>query len=110
MLENTSQTSIDERCPVQVIAEVIGQKWTSLILRDLADGPRRFGELQHSLGVSPRVLSTRLHALEEELLVEKEIFAEVPPRTEYSLTEKGRLLIPIIDEMRRVGNLFKKSN
>jgi len=95
---------------VQVIAEVIGQKWTSLILRDLADGPRRFGELQHSLGVSPRVLSTRLHALEEELLVEKEIFAEVPPRTEYSLTEKGRLLIPIIDEMRRVGNLFKKSN
>lgn len=99
-------TSLQEPCPVEAIAEIIGRKWVSLILRDLAKGVQRFGELQHSLTISPRVLSSRLQELEDEGLVQREVFAEVPPRVEYTLTDKGSLLIPLIDEMRRVGKDF----
>jgi DNA-binding HxlR family transcriptional regulator len=93
----------DERCPVEATAEIIGRKWVSLIIRDLADGPRRFGELQHSIGASPRILSMRLQELEQVRLVSRQVFAEVPPRTEYTLTDKGQLFLPLIEEMRRVG-------
>lgn len=96
----------EEPCPVAAIAEIIGRKWVSLIIRDLAKGTQRFGSLQHSLTISPRVLSGRLQELEDEGLIRREVFAEVPPRVEYSLTEKGSLLIPLIDEMRRVGKSF----
>ena len=96
----------EEPCPVAATAEIIGRKWVSLIIRDLSYGPRRFGELQRSLEISPRVLSTRLQELEDERLITRQIFAEVPPRVEYNLTEKGLLLIPLIDEMRRVGRIF----
>jgi DNA-binding HxlR family transcriptional regulator len=106
MLENTITTTTDERCPVEAVAEIIGQKWVSLIIRDLANGPKRFGELQHSVKISPRVLSSRLQDLEHEGLVHRDIFAEVPPRTEYTLTERGMLLVPLIDEMRRIGQSF----
>jgi DNA-binding HxlR family transcriptional regulator len=99
-----------EPCPVEAIAQVIGRKWVPLIIRDLAKGVQRFGGLQHSLGVSPRVLSTRLQELEDEGLVRREVFAEVPPRVEYTLTEKGALLVPLIDEMRRVGQHFIVTN
>jgi DNA-binding HxlR family transcriptional regulator len=101
-------TITQEPCPVEAIAEIIGRKWVSLILRDLAKGVQRFGELQHSLTISPRVLSSRLQELEDDGLIQREVFAEVPPRVEYTLTEKGRLLIPLIDEMRRVGKDFIK--
>lgn len=93
-------------CPVAAVAEIIDRKWVSLIIRDLRDGSRRFGELQHSLGVSPRVLSMRLQELEEEDLVSRQVFAEIPPRVEYTLTPRGELLVPLIDEMRRVGRSF----
>jgi len=106
MLENDRVNSTDERCPVEAVAGIIAQKWVPLIVRDLANGTRRFGELQHSLGISPRVLSARLQAMEQDGLVHREVFAEVPPRTEYTLTEKGLLLVPLIDEMRRVGVNF----
>lgn len=96
----------EEPCPVAATAEIIGRKWVSLIIRDLSYGPRRFGELQHSLEISPRVLSTRLQELEEENLISRQIFAEIPPRVEYRLTERGLLLVPLIDEMRRVGRHF----
>jgi DNA-binding HxlR family transcriptional regulator len=95
-----------ERCPVEAIAEIIGQKWVALIIRDLAEGPRRFGVLQHSMNIRPRVLSSKLQDLETTGLVNRKIFAEIPPRTEYSLTERGLLLVPVIDEMRRVGRQF----
>jgi DNA-binding HxlR family transcriptional regulator len=96
----------EEPCPVEAIAGIIGRKWVPLIIRDLAQGVHRFGELQNSLSVSPRVLSTRLQELENEQLIRREVFAEVPPRVEYSLTDKGSLLVPVIDEMRRVGRHF----
>jgi DNA-binding HxlR family transcriptional regulator len=94
----------NDSCPVCRTADIVCGKWTLLIIRDLADGRSRFCELERSLaGISPRTLSLRLRALEEEAIVERHTFAEVPPRVEYALTEKGRALLPIIDDMREYG-------
>jgi DNA-binding HxlR family transcriptional regulator len=94
----------DETCPVCATADVICGKWTILVIRDLADGRTRFCELERSLeGISPRTLSLRLRGLEEQGIVERHTYPEVPPRVEYSLTDKGRALLPLIDDMRRYG-------
>src|SRR5436190_24228652 len=94
----------DETCPVCATADVICGKWTILVIRDLAEGRSRFCELERSLeGISPRTLSLRLRALEEEEILERHTYPEVPPRVEYSLTEKGRALLPLIDDMRHYG-------
>jgi DNA-binding HxlR family transcriptional regulator len=91
-------------CPVCRTAEVISGKWTLLVIRDLADGSKRFCELERSLeGISPRTLSLRLRALEDEGIVVRNTFPEVPPRVEYALTEKGEALVPLIEDMRRYG-------
>ncbi|MGH2923499.1 MAG: winged helix-turn-helix transcriptional regulator [Solirubrobacterales bacterium] len=83
---------------------MISGKWTLLIIRDLADDSLRFCELERSLeGISPRTLSLRLRALEEEGVVERRTFPEVPPRVEYALTSKGRALVPLIEDMRTYG-------
>jgi DNA-binding HxlR family transcriptional regulator len=95
---------VDESCPVCRTAEIVCGKWTLLLVRELAEGCSRFCELERSLtGISPRTLSLRLRALEEEGMVDRQTFAAVPPRVEYSLTEKGRALIPLIDDMRAYG-------
>jgi DNA-binding HxlR family transcriptional regulator len=92
-------------CAVAACAEIIGAKWTALLVHDLSEGPRRFSELEHSCaGISPRTLSERLRALEDEGLVERRSYAESPPRVEYELTGKGEALLPIISEMRRFGH------
>lgn len=94
----------NSRCPVCRTAEVVCGKWTLLVIRDLASGPSRFCELERSLeGISPRTLSLRLRALEEEEIVERNTFPEVPPRVEYVLTEKGEALAPLIEDMRAYG-------
>lgn len=94
----------NSECPVCRTAEVVCGKWTLLLIRDLADGNSRFCELERSLeGISPRTLSLRLRALEEEGIVERHTFPEVPPRVEYALTEKGEALVPLIDDMRKYG-------
>ena len=91
-------------CPVCRTAEIVCAKWTILIVRDLADGRSRFCELERSLaGISPRTLSLRLRALEEEGIVQRRTFPEVAPRVQYALKEKGRALIPLIDSMRTYG-------
>jgi DNA-binding HxlR family transcriptional regulator len=83
---------------------VVCGKWTLLVIRDLAEGSSRFCELERSLeGISPRTLSLRLRALEEEGIVERHTFPEVPPRVEYALTEKGEALVPLVEDMRRYG-------
>ena len=93
-----------DSCPVSRTASVISGKWTILLVRDLAEGHCRFCELERSLqGISPRTLSLRLRALEEEGIVERHTYPEVPPRVEYALTEKGRALLPLIDDMRSYG-------
>ena len=97
-------TVSDVTCPVCATAELVCGKWTMLILRDLAEGRSRFCELERSLaGISPRTLSLRLRALEQEGVITRETFGEVPPRVEYSLTEKGRALVPLVEDMRRYG-------
>src|SRR3954467_15407029 len=91
-------------CPVCATAEVVCAKWTLLLVRDLAEGCTRFCELERSLqGISPRTLSLRLRALEDEGIVERRTYPEVPPRVEYQLTEKGLALLPIIESMRAYG-------
>ncbi|HEX6585592.1 MAG TPA: helix-turn-helix domain-containing protein [Solirubrobacterales bacterium] len=95
---------LDSECPVCRTAEVISGKWTLLIIRDLADSSLRFCELERSLdGISPRTLSLRLRALEEQGIVERQTFPEVPPRVTYALTDKGRALVPLIEDMRAYG-------
>ncbi len=94
----------NDTCPVCATAEIVCGKWTLLVIRDLAEGRSRFCELERSLqGISPRTLSLRLRALEEEGIVERQTFPEVPPRVEYALTEKGRALVPLIEDMRAYG-------
>jgi DNA-binding HxlR family transcriptional regulator len=94
----------NDTCPVCRTAEIVCGKWTLLVIRDLAEGRSRFCELERSLqGISPRTLSLRLRALEEEGVVERQTFPEVPPRVEYALTEKGRALVPLIEDMRAYG-------
>ncbi|MBI3914290.1 MAG: helix-turn-helix transcriptional regulator [Chloroflexi bacterium] len=92
-----------ERCPVEEAVKILGGKWVFLIVRDLSDGKQRFSDLQRSLGISPRVLSTRLDELEKAGVLNRQCFAEVPPRVEYTLTAKGRALVPVIEEMRAFG-------
>lgn len=94
----------DSNCPVCACAEIISGKWTLLLIRDLAAGSQRFCELERSLeGISPRTLSLRLRALEEQGVVERHTYPEVPPRVEYALTDKGRDLAPLIEDMRAYG-------
>ena len=92
-------------CSVAACAEILGAKWTALLVHDLSEGARRFSELEHSCtGISPRTLSERLRALEHEGIVVRRSYAESPPRVEYELTDKGEALLPIIDAMRHFGH------
>ncbi len=91
-------------CPIERTATLIGDRWTPLIVRDLAPGCRRFGELQRSLpGISPKTLSDRLRRLEEAGIVTRACFAEMPPRVEYRLTDRGLALLEVIESMREFG-------
>ena len=94
----------NSECPVCRTADIVCGKWTLLVIRDLAEGRARFCERERSLaGISPRTLSLRLRALEEEGIVKRQTFPEVPPRVEYALTEKGRALVPLVESMRVYG-------
>jgi DNA-binding HxlR family transcriptional regulator len=87
--------------------QIIGNKWTALILRDLFAGPKRFGELEKSVGdINPRTLSQRLDDLEAHGIITKKSFAEVPPRIEYTLTDKGTDLLPILQQMAAWGDRY----
>ena len=94
-------------CSVAACAEILGAKWTAVLVHDLSEGARRFTELEHSCpGISPRTLSERLRALETEGILVRRSYAESPPRVEYELTAKGEGLLPIIEEMRRFGHAW----
>lgn len=97
-------------CPVETTLMLIGDKWKVLILRDLMDGTKRFGELKKSVGnVTQKVLTAQLRSMEESGLVERTVYAEVPPRVEYNLTALGKSLKPILDVMWDWGTEYKKS-
>ena len=90
--------------PVEATLSFMSDKWKVLILRDLLTGTKRFGELKKSIGsISQKVLTSNLRAMEEDGLLKREVFAEVPPRVEYTLTDRGRSLEPVIDGMRVWG-------
>lgn len=97
-------------CPVETTLTLIGDKWKVLILRDLLPGTKRFGELKKSIGsVSQKVLTAQLRNMEEMGLVTRKVYAEVPPRVEYSLTALGQSLKPILDAMQNWGEGYKAS-
>ena len=98
------------KCPVETTLKLIGEKWKILIIRDLLNGTKRFGELKKSVGhVSQKVLTAQLRAMEESGLLTRKVYAEVPPRVEYSLTELGQSLRPILDAMQIWGEGYKAS-
>ena len=98
-------------CPVETTLMLIGDKWKVLILRDLMDGTKRFGELKKSIGtVSQKVLTAQLRDMEEKGLLTRKIYAEVPPRVEYTLTETGYSLKPILDSMWVWGADYQAKN
>lgn len=103
-MREADPTGCEPDCPVAKAAQVIDGKWTTLIFRDLLLGTRRYSELQRSLiGISPRMLALRLAMLESEGLVSKQIYPTVPPKTEYSLTELGQAMEPVIAAMAAFG-------
>ena len=96
-------------CPVETTLMLIGDKWKVLIIRDLLPATKRFGELKRSIGhVSQKVLTAQLRDMEDKGLVARKVYAEVPPRVEYSLTELGRSLKPILDAMSDWGEAYKQ--
>ena len=98
-------------CPVETTLTLIGDKWKVLILRDLLSGTKRFGELKKSIGnVSQKVLTAQLRAMEDSGLLTRTVYAEVPPRVEYTLTELGQRLQPILDAMWNWGEKYKAQN
>ena len=95
-------------CPVETTLTLIGDKWKVLILRDLMPGTKRFGELKKSIGnVSQKVLTAQLRAMEDSGLLTRTVYAEVPPRVEYTLTELGKSLKPILDALWNWGEEYK---
>lgn len=98
-------------CPVETTLTLIGDKWKVLILRDLLPGTKRFGELKKSIGkVSQKVLTAQLRDMEQNGLVHRKVYPEVPPRVEYSLTPLGKSLKPILDAMWNWGQEYKAKN
>lgn len=98
-------------CPVETTLMLIGNKWKVLVLRDLLPGTKRFGELKKSIGnVSQKVLTAQLRDMESNGLINRKVYPEVPPRVEYSLTELGQSLKPILDAMWNWGEEFKARN
>ena len=96
-------------CPVEITMGLIGNKWKILIVRDLLTGTKRFGELRKSLnGISQKVLTNNLRDMEKSNLIHREVFAEVPPRVEYSLTDTGWSLEPILNSMVLWGNNYRE--
>ena len=96
-------------CPVEVTLSMISDRWKVLIIRDLLSGTKRFGELRKSIGkVSQKVLTANLRSMEDDGLVSRKVFAEVPPRVEYTLTETGMSLKPILDSMVIWGENYRK--
>ena len=108
-LQTSYQVTVqtNERCTVERTVDVIGGKWTTLILRDLLGGTRRFGELRSALdGISPKTLTERLRELEACGVLTRTIHPEVPPRVEYALTDKGKALRPVIEAMAAWGEAW----
>ena len=108
-MDNEKSNDTLPACPVETTLMLIGNKWKVLIIRDLLTGTKRFGELKKSIGkVSQKVLTTQLRDMEESGLISRKVYAEVPPRVEYSLTDLGKSLQPILNAMLQWGTEYKE--
>ncbi len=96
-------------CPVGLLLQVIGNKWKVLIIRDLLTGTKRFGSLKRSVGCSQKVLTDNLRMLEEDRIITRKVYAEVPPRVEYALSKTGNTLRPVLDAMAAWGEKYRKT-
>ena len=97
-------------CPVEITLSLIGDRWKVLIIRDLLDGTKRFGELKKSLGtITQKVLTSNLRAMEESGVLTRKVYAEVPPRVEYTLTQTGYSLKPSLDARVQSGDNYKQT-
>ncbi len=97
-------------CPVEMTLQLIGNKWKVLIIRDLLGGTKRFNELMRSVtGITQKVLTSNLRSMEEAGLLTRKVYPEVPPRVEYSLTDTGMSLKPVLDSMTAWGTEYKKT-
>ena len=95
-------------CPVEVTLSMISDRWKVLIIRDLLSGTKRFGELRKSIGnVSQKVLTSNLRSMEDDGLIKRKVYAEVPPRVEYTLTDTGMSLKPVLDSMEKWGEEYR---
>lgn len=98
-------------CPVETTLMLISDRWKVLIIRDLLDGTKRFGELKRSIGsISQKVLTANLRSMEESGLLTRKVYPEVPPRVEYTLTQTGYSLKPILDAMLKWGAEYQQKN
>lgn len=98
-------------CPVETTLMLISDRWKVLIIRDLLDGTKRFSELKKSVGnISQKVLTSNLRSMEEDGLLTREVFPEVPPRVEYTLTDTGYSLRPILNSMTDWGTAYKEKH
>ena len=96
-------------CPVETTLMMIGDKWKVLIIRELLPGTKRFNEIHHSIdGISQKVLTQKLREMESDGLLERKVYAEVPPKVEYSLTELGKSLGPVLDSLKEWGEMYKR--
>lgn len=106
-MKHSLELEVASTCPIERTAHLLGDSWTILIVRDLMSGAKRFGQLQDSLGsVSPKTLSHRLKMLEHADILTRQAYAEIPPRVEYKLTEKGYALSQVIEAMRLFGEQY----
>lgn len=112
-IKDKTESSVKElpACPVETTLTLISDKWKVLILRDLLQGTKRFGELKKSIGhVSQKVLTSQLRQMEDSGLLTRKVYAEVPPRVEYTLTDVGYSLKPIMDVIWAWGEEYKRRN
>lgn len=111
MKSSKDTVGCDVGCPVQRTAQVLDGKWTTLVLRDLLGGKKRYSELQRSLsGISPRLLAARLKTLQQQGLVTRTVFATVPPTTEYALTAQGQHIMPVVQAMAAYGQTLLRQD
>lgn len=96
-------------CPVGLLLQIIGNKWKVLIIRDLLTGTKRFGSLKRSVGCSQKVLTDNLRMLEEDRIITRKVYAEVPPRVEYALSKTANTLRPVLDAMAAWGEKYRKT-
>ena len=107
MKEIDLNANCDTECPIKTTSSIIEGKWTTLVIRELLSGKKRYSEIQRALeGVSPKVLTTRLRFLEEKKIISRTVFATIPPTTEYQLTELGLRLEPVLLAMADFGEVL----